>query len=176
MITTNRIFFDTEFLEDGRTIQLISIGLVKENGEEYYAETPAARRLCFNDDWLMDNVLPHLETTILRPKEKDYESVIKGKYQIANEIVEFCGPNPEFWAYYADYDWVVLCQLYGRMIDLPKTWPMYCKDFKQTVDEFNSVGALFEPPYSVELDKIDPEEEHNAITDARWLKFQYLKF
>ena len=33
--------------------------------------------------------------------------------------------------YYADYDWVALCQLYGRMLDLPGRWPMFCRDLKQ---------------------------------------------
>ena len=32
-----RYFYDTEFIEDGRTIELISIGVVAEDGREYYA-------------------------------------------------------------------------------------------------------------------------------------------
>jgi 3' exoribonuclease, RNase T-like len=32
-----KIFYDTEFIEDGRTIDLISIGMVAEDGREYYA-------------------------------------------------------------------------------------------------------------------------------------------
>lgn len=31
-----KYFFDIEFLEDGRTIELISIGIVAEDGSEYY--------------------------------------------------------------------------------------------------------------------------------------------
>ena len=154
-----RVFMDTEFLEDGRTIQLISIGLVKETGESYYAETPAAHRLCFGDQWLMDNVQPHLETKTDRQRRAlggDDTSVIKGKYQIANEIVEFVGPNPEFWAYYGDYDWVALCQLYGRMIDLPKTWPMLCLDVKQLM----LMDGITERPIP------ELEGSHNALTDA----------
>ena len=42
---------------------------------------------------------------------------------------------PTFYAYYADYDWVVFCKIFGRMIDLPKHFPMYCRDLKQTLDE-----------------------------------------
>jgi len=40
-----------------------------------------------------------------------------------------------FYAYYADYDWVVFAQLFGKMKDLPKGFPMYCKDLKQSLDE-----------------------------------------
>lgn len=30
---------------------------------------------------------------------------------------------PEFYGYYCDYDWVVFCWLFGKMIDLPKDFP-----------------------------------------------------
>lgn len=32
-----KFFYDTEFIEDGKTIDLISIGIVAEDGLEYYA-------------------------------------------------------------------------------------------------------------------------------------------
>ena len=32
-----KYFLDTEFIEDGKTIDLISIGIVAEDGREYYA-------------------------------------------------------------------------------------------------------------------------------------------
>jgi hypothetical protein len=38
------IYYDEEFLEDGRTIELISIGLVREDGAEYYAVSKDATR------------------------------------------------------------------------------------------------------------------------------------
>ena len=71
-------------------------------------------------------------------------------------------PKPELWAYYADYDWVVLCQLFGTMMDLPKGWPMFCRDLKHlSVD----VGSPKHPA--------DPEGEHNALVDARWNRDLY---
>jgi hypothetical protein len=36
MADLERIFFDTEFYENGETIEFISIGLVKENGDNLY--------------------------------------------------------------------------------------------------------------------------------------------
>ena len=51
-----RICFDTEFIEDGRTIDLLSIGLVREDGATYYAEPaeadewPVGRRACRHAD------------------------------------------------------------------------------------------------------------------------------
>lgn len=32
-----RYFYDCEFIEDGRTIELVSIGVVCEDGREFYA-------------------------------------------------------------------------------------------------------------------------------------------
>lgn len=34
-----KYFFDTEFIEDGKTIELLSIGIVSEDGREFYAES-----------------------------------------------------------------------------------------------------------------------------------------
>ena len=39
-----KIFFDTEFIEDGKTIDLLSIGAVRDDGETYYAEPAEADR------------------------------------------------------------------------------------------------------------------------------------
>lgn len=43
--------------------------------------------------------------------------------------------NPEFYGYYSDYDWVVFCQLFGKMINLPNGFPMYCIDLKQMLED-----------------------------------------
>ena len=142
-----RFWFDTEFFEDGKTIELISIGVVSQDGREYYAETPDAEFLCHQSNWLETNVKPHLIG----------QTIAKDK--IGRELVEFMGPEPEIWAYYADYDWVVLCQLFGRMIDLPKGWPMFCLDLKQAVAERGNP----------KLPK-QTSAEHNALADARWTK------
>ena len=116
----------------------------------------------------------------------------KTKKQIAEEILDFTSNgyfdktgfdfedkkryelydtfSPEFYAYYADYDWVVLAQLFGSMMDLPKGFPMYCKDLKQTLDEkylFSAHTPDCDPKYPKQ------ENEHNALADARWNKKLY---
>lgn len=139
-----RVYFDTEFIEDGRTIDLLSIGLVREDGETYYAE-PAETDRSRASGWVAENVLPHLT------------GPVKPRATIAAEIVQFVGDGPEFWAWYADYDWVALCQLFGTMMDLPDGWPMYCHDFKQSAD-FS--GHHIPKQQGV---------EHNALADALWL-------
>jgi hypothetical protein len=138
MTYRNDIVFDTEFIEDGRTIDLVSIGLVRmSDGLTYYAESSEAD-LSKASPWVHENVLQHLEGPPIP------------RATIAQEIREFAGVAPTFWAWYADYDWVALCQLYGRMIDLPRTWPMFCKDFRQ-------VTSTLPPQRSA---------QHHALADA----------
>jgi hypothetical protein len=149
-----RIFFDTEFYENGKTIELISIGAVREDGATYYAEVLNARELCFQSDWLVQNVLPHLRMT---------PEVTRSRGQIAQELLEFVGKKPEFWAYHASYDWVVLCQLYGRMIDLPKDWETYCNDLKQWRVENGNPAVI----------KLPETAAHNALGDAQWLAKEF---
>lgn len=141
-----RIWFDTEFIEDGKTIDLLSIGLVREDGAEYYAE-PAETDRSRAGDWVRANVLPHLT------------GPVKPRAQIAAELIAFAGDRPELWAYYADYDWVALCQLYGTMLDLPKGWPMFCLDVKQ-VAHLKGIDKITVPQV----------REHSAIHDARWTR------
>jgi hypothetical protein len=143
-----RIWFDTEFIEDGKTIDLISIGLVREDGGTLYLEN-AECDLDKASPWVKENVFPHLGGPALQ----------ESRQRIAEWVKEFAGEKPEFWAYYADYDWVALCQLYGTMMDLPKGWPMYCRDVKQLCDDLGNP----------ELPK-QTTQEHDAIQDAIWTK------
>lgn len=162
-----RFFYDTEFLEDGRTIELISIALVAEDGREYYAVNrgmPWAK--IERHDWLMRNVVPYLplaEGNAIRP-HWEHESV-KWKTAIANEVLAFLlhdQTEPELWAWYASYDHVVLAQLWGRMIDLPRRIPMYTNDLRQ---EHYRLGSPKMPKQS--------EKEHHALADARHCKVMY---
>ena len=144
-----RYYFDTEFIEDGQTIELISIGIVCDDGRAYYAEVdevPWEKA----DQWVLDNVKPHLMG----------DDHVRSKAKIAEDIVRFVSQGkgqPQFWGYYADYDWVVLCRLYGRMIDLPGGWPMFCMDIKQVAEEHGNPKL----PEQV-------SQEHHAMADAAW--------
>jgi hypothetical protein len=153
-----KIWFDTEFIDDGRTIDLISIGMVREDGETYYAENSNCD-LNRASGWVSHNAIPHLKYLT---KIKELPGA-KPRWQIANDIREFAGSDPEFWAYFAAYDWVALCQLYGRMTDLPSGWPMYCNDVQQLRCLDRSARKYLDlPPMT--------GTAHNALDDAVWCK------
>ena len=161
-----KYFYDTEFIEDGKTIDLISIGIVCEDGREYYAISTEfkARKA---SQWVKDNVISKLPDRKVSfydsPRIKELSLVWKSRKQIKEDIVKFIGKDkPELWAYYADYDHIVLCQLFGTMMDLPKNFPMYTRDIKQLCD---SLG-------NPELPR-QGKDEHDALCDARWVKNTY---
>jgi hypothetical protein len=163
-----KYYIDTEFIEYPHTIDLISIGIKCEDGRTFYAEST-----CFDErkasDWVKENVIAKLRWYKKVDSGKGWNDAYLGIkiYEvfgtldlIRDSILEFISDDkddkPEFWGYYADYDWVVFCWIFGSMIDLPEGWPMYCKDLKQLLDE------------SVKGSIPDPEGEHNALVDAIW--------
>lgn len=173
-----RYFYDTEFLEDGQTIELISIGIVSDDGREYYAvsaDMPVDR--IKQDRWVIENVwksLPvvgyeeHLVTVgagknEIRCKTPGHldskSSLIRPRRLIANEVRDFIlggSGEVQLWADYAAYDHVVLAQLFGKMIHLPNGIPMFTNDLQQLLS--------YHPSYMA------PDQiagQHNALQDAR---------
>src|SRR4051812_41018390 len=140
-----RYWLDTEFIEAPCTIDLISIGIVAEDDREFYAESAEVDWATAND-WVLENVRTHLRGPEM------------ARAEIRDAVLEFVGDDkPEFWGYYADYDWVVFCWLFGPMISLPQGFPMYCRDIKQLADSLGN-------PRLPEQDGT----EHHALADARW--------
>lgn len=111
--------------------------------------------------------------------------IVKNNKNVANHF-----DYPRFYAYYGDYDWVVFCQnLFGRMMNLPELFPMYCRDLKQMYDELEESmrtpdGSIVYSPSGSEcgatlksLRKASwyPKQsnEHIAIEDAKWNRELY---
>ena len=177
-----KYFIDTEFVEKPGSIELISIGIVSETGASFYAES-----CCFDErnapGWVQNNVLPHLKWIGKTLKDEIiYNDALCHNFQyydsstryevfgslkhIRDSVRDFIKIKThnklEFWGYYADYDWVLFCWLFGTMMDLPKGYPMYCKDIKQVMDEKGN-------PQKPENKSIS----HNALDDAKYHKELY---
>lgn len=178
-----RYFYDCEFIEDGRTIDLISIGIVADDGRHYYAvNSDADWDRIRKHRWLADNVWPQLP---LRGYKQDLVIVggktrtkltklgvintedarVRPRWVIANEVRDFLLRDPreeiELWAWYAAYDHVVLAQLFGPMISLPKGIPMWTHDVQQ---EAHRLGV------DVEDEVPHTGTAHHALADAHWTK------
>lgn len=195
-----KYFLDTEFIEYGKTIDLISIGIVSEDGREFYALNADCDWSKANQ-WVRENVLAGLpdKPAIATFSESDRQNGWMRHAEIGGEVLRFVGgeafimlrksclsyfdligemmagsakvtrkmkdgvESPEFWADYADYDWVVFCQLFGTMMDLPQGFPMYCHDLRQECDR---LGIR-------DLPRLEEGVEHNALHDAREVKYRY---
>jgi hypothetical protein len=145
-----RFFYDCEFIEDGVTIDLVSIGVVDENGREYYAISTAFDPAKAND-WVRKNVLDKLPS----PDDPAW----RAPEQIREELLAFLvesGEPVELWAWMAGYDHVALCQLWGDMRALPRPIPRFTHELRQRWEYCGS------PPLPA-----PPADKHDALADAR---------
>lgn len=155
-----RYFYDTEFIEDGRTIDLVSIAVVDEHGREYYAvstEFDPSRAI----DWVRRNVLDKLPAPA-SPLWKDRSTIRDELYDfLVSPVRKKTGSHPgeriELWAWIGAYDHVVLAQLWGTMPDLPRALPRMTKDLRQRWED------LGRP----ELPTTPDADMHDALTDAK---------
>lgn len=137
---------------------------------------------------------------------QDCEKVNIGRqntYQNLKTTVEYVNgrTKPEFYGYFADYDWVTICWTFGKMINLPKGFPMYCIDLKQELDNacskinkdladyiisslevnnnvtWNELKCIFKYDDNIKKHKDYPKQinEHNALSDAKW-NYELYKF
>src|SRR5438094_7193724 len=141
-----KYFVDSEFIDDGRTIDLISIGIASSDGREYYAQSVEFDENKANP-WVRENVFPCLtmcpccgnQVNHENGKCRHEECPWRTKEQIRDEIKTFCDPEkygkPESIGWCAGFDFVALCQIFGTMMDLPANWPHYIKDLQHVLDD-----------------------------------------
>ncbi|MGE3287975.1 MAG: polyadenylate-specific 3'-exoribonuclease AS [Pseudonocardia sp.] len=145
-----RFFYDCEFIEDGTTIDLVSIGVVGEDGREFYAvstEFDPGRA----GPWVRANVLPKL------PSPAD--TAWRGRERLRAELLSFLTRAPgevELWAWIAAYDHVALCQLWGPMTALPRPLPRFTRELRQ---RWEDAGRPPLPQHGADA--------HDALADAR---------
>lgn len=146
-------FYDCELVDDGRAIGLISIGVVCEDGREFYAQNSEAD-LAAAGEWVRANVLPRLTADAWMSRN-----------DLRARLLDFCDPEryggPEFWGYVSAYDHVALYQLFGPLVDRPPGWPKFTRDLRQWRDR------LGDPELP------GKEGAHHALEDARWNRRVY---
>ncbi len=149
-----RYFYDCEFIEDGRTVDLVSIGVVDEHGREFYAissEFDDSRAL----PWVRRNVLDRLPS----PGHPAWRSRLRIRDELyaflTEPLVAGDADELELWAWYAAYDHVALAQLWGAMPALPREIPRFTKELRQLWDDKGR------PPLP------DVDGRHDALVDAR---------
>lgn len=158
-----RFFLDSEFMEDGHTIEPLSIGIVSELFHKLYVVITDAD-LDRANDFVRAEVLPHLRATPPAGTETVFCTKAGAKHWIMDWLQRVLpdGDTPEFWADYGAYDWVLFCQLWGNMTDLPEGFPMFIRDVEQLRHDIGWDGPF---PHE-EMRNFRDEPAHNAVHDA----------
>ena len=143
-----KYWIDTEFIERPYTIDLISVGLVAEDGREFYAESSEVDWTKASN-WTLRTVRPQL----------DGAGVTRENIGYAVRRFIDADVNAVFWGYFPAYDWVVLSWLFGRMDELPFHLPHLCMDIKQWAMEIG------DPELPLQVGP-----RHHALADARWTR------
>lgn len=169
-----KIFLDTEFTGLHQNTTLISLAMVTETGEEFYAE--------FNDydqsqatNWININVISKLDFLDLNEYKNQSENSLKIKSgkaiiktELQNWLEQFGGI--EIWADVLAYDWVLFCELFGGALNIPgnifyipfdlATF-FRIKGIIEPVNQFNNDISRFE------FAGADINKQHNSLEDAR---------
>ncbi len=146
------IYLDTEYIADQFRVTPISIGLVKENGDRYYAVSSEFTEGELTP-WLLKNVLPNLNTDqkqSLASIREELKAFIGGEGEGIHRV------GIKFWGYFCSYDWVVFSAIMGGIENFPDYIPFYCNELKQEADRLQF--SITNIPKS--------QVKHNALADA----------
>lgn len=174
---TTKVFLDSEFTGLHQNSTLISLALIDENSNSFYAE--------FNDydhnqvdDWIFKNVINNLlfkEDCLFKDEESNSINLRNTTEVILNELREWLSnyDQIEVWSDCLSYDWVLFNNLFGNAFLIPDN--IYYIPF--------DICTLFK------IKGIDPDinreefsnntdgkhRKHNALYDALVIKNCYEK-
>jgi hypothetical protein len=187
-----KIFFDTEFTGLHQRTTLISIGLVSEDGEMFYAELIDFDRRQ-DDEWIQTNVIDELTLQademsmsggnyeIMGPRARvephlrhwlNRQSTKNAVYGDMRNIYPDRHPKKlEMWSDCLAYDWVLFCDLFGGAFSIPDC--VYYIPF-DLCTLFKVKGI--DPDVSrEEYAGLSGGHKHNALWDAQVIKACYEK-
>lgn len=184
-----KIFFDTEFTGLYKNTTLISIGLVADNNQKFYAEL-----IDFNteqcDDWIQNNVLDNLFSVAYRKCEEvkyipGYHIGTKDEISIALQVWLSQFDYVELVSDCCHYDMVLFIDLFGGAFNIPKNVVPVCYDINQDIASYFGISAGEAFNYSREeilynkyhtgpiIEDLSIDQKHNALYDAMVIREIY---
>ena len=179
------LYFDTEFTGLHKETTLISIGIISEEGDKFYAELTDYSRDQV-DKWINENVIANL---VLSGKVKTNDNILyknketSDKYSIScrgdihyvsDELKRWIEQfdKIEMWSDCLAYDWVLFNHLFGHAFDLPEN--IYYIPF-DICTLFRVKGI--DPDISREefINDSVKGRKHNSLYDAKVIKACYEK-
>jgi len=170
-----KIFFDTEFTGLRQKTNLLSIGLVSEDGRTFYAEASQFDKQQV-DTWITENVLANMRFGDIyesRPKiDLEHHAEKADRAGIAYDLDEWLAQFDavEMWGDCLAYDWVLFCDLFGGAMSIPQN--VYYIPFDIcTLMKMSNV----DPDISREEFSGISGAKHNALHDAKCIRACYQK-
>ncbi len=194
-----KIFLDSEFTGLHQKTTLISLALVAETGENFYAEFTDYDQSQV-DDWLRDNVIANLcLTKHITKAVGGWENWISGQDRVYTDaldmhinctdmrIFQCIGRTPmiknrlerwlsqfesvEIWSDCLAYDWVLFCELFGGGMKLPSNVYYIPFDICTLFDSCGIDADISRERYADQAQSFD--KKHNALYDAIIIKACY---
>lgn len=186
-----KLFFDTEFTGLHQKTTLISIGIVSEHGETFYAELIDYDESQI-DEWLKDNVianlyLPHLNvqgvtnftTQPINPFVKNTEVVGDTEF-VRHCLTEWLTrfDSVQIWSDCLSYDWVLFCQIFGHAFNIPKNVYYIPFDICPLLLEKVGDADISREEYAGNMIEVNDShnwgvKKHNALWDAYVIRACY---
>ena len=181
---TTKVFFDCEFTGLHQNTTLISIGLIAETGDTFYAEFTDYDKEQI-DDWLQENVISKLivigngvaDHSVGNDTHTAYSHTLRGNIERIKEALQDwlnCFESIEMWSDCLSYDWVLFNQIFGHAFNIPKN--VYYIPFD--ICTFFKVKGI-DPDINREefcAELIEGEaQKHNSLWDAKVIKWCYEK-
>lgn len=177
------IYFDTEFTGLHKDTTLISIGLVSDDDQSFYAELTDYERTstdAANWGWLEENVLSQL---LINTTEKERKYIpnyhVGSKKDIAIALRNWLSQY-EYVQLVSDcchYDMVLFIDIFGGAFDIPSNVCAACYDINQDIAKFYNISQkeAFDKNREDILPKgdIDATAKHNALYDAYTIRAIY---
>ena len=175
-----KIFFDTAFTGLRQNTTLISIGMISEDGQKFYAELSDYDKSQV-DDWINKNVLANRWCHKNRFEGDVANYYVYGnKTSVAHELKKYLSKfeSVELVSDCAHYDMMLFINLFGTAFDIPKNVCPVCYDVNQDIAKFHEVDGF--TAFDISREEILANnniiiegEKHNALYDADVIRALY---
>lgn len=178
-----RYWYDTKFIEHDSIIDLVSIGIICEDGREFYGINWECN-FSKATKWDWDNILKYLPFRPIDMNSSDTKIPWHNRDSLRIAVTRFLGarsgfpedghlsgkwfvpdkePHPELWTFYSAHNHVAFCQIFGTTINLPIGFPSNAKYLKH---EWDRLG-------NPKLPEQGEHDRNHALTCAKYNKTAY---
>lgn len=173
-----KVYFDTEFTGLHQKTTLVSIGMVAESGESFYAELTDYDRSQV-DEWIQENVINKLVLVPYDVKQSQKSMKVSGdSTQVANWLRVWLSQfdKVEMWSDCLSYDWVLFCQLFDHAFKIPSNVYYIPFDICTLFKDRGIDPDISREEFASNMMAVDSvTNKHNALYDAEIIRLCHMK-